>query len=82
MIKAAVASLTRRLARPRAPMAGMQAMLTLVISLGRIRQDTAIAALAAFPLVLEAGFIAGAALTEDSGLPDLKIPGGPPTRSS
>ena len=47
--------------------AGMEAMLTPLIALGRMRQDTEIAALAALLSGPEAGFITGAALTADGG---------------
>ncbi|RVU21196.1 3-oxoacyl-ACP reductase family protein [Methylobacterium oryzihabitans] len=84
MTKAAVASLTRGLARDLGPRgitvntiqpgpvvsemsAGMEAMLTPLIALGRMGQDTEIAALAAFLSGPEAGFITGAALTADGG---------------
>jgi 3-oxoacyl-[acyl-carrier protein] reductase len=84
MTKAAVASLTRGLARDLGPRgitvntiqpgpvvgemsAGMEAMLTPLIALGRMGQDTEIAALAAFLSGPEAGFITGATLTADGG---------------
>ena len=84
MTKAAVASLTRGLARDLGPRgitvntiqpgpvvsemsAGMEAMLTPLIALGRMGQVTEIAALAAFLSGPEAGFITGAALTADGG---------------
>jgi 3-oxoacyl-[acyl-carrier protein] reductase len=84
MTKAAVASLTRGLARDLGPRgitvntiqpgpvasemsAGMEAMLTPLIALGRMGRDTEIAALAAFLSGPEAGFITGAALTADGG---------------
>ncbi|GJD66512.1 3-oxoacyl-ACP reductase family protein [Methylobacterium frigidaeris] len=82
MTKAAVASLTRGLARDLGPRgitvntiqpgpvasemsAGMETMLIPLIALGRMGQDTEIAALAAFLSGPEAGFITGAALTAD-----------------
>ncbi|KMO28519.1 SDR family oxidoreductase [Methylobacterium aquaticum] len=84
MTKAAVASLTRGLARDLGPRgitvntiqpgpvasemsAGMETMLIPLIALGRMGQDTEIAALAAFLSGPEAGFITGAALTADGG---------------
>ncbi|BAU88739.1 short-chain dehydrogenase/reductase sdr [Methylorubrum populi] len=84
MTKAAVASLTRGLARDLGPRgitvntiqpgpvvsemsAGMEAMLTPLIALGRIGQDTEIAALTAFLSGPDADFITGAALTADGG---------------
>jgi 3-oxoacyl-[acyl-carrier protein] reductase len=84
MTKAAVASLTRGLARDLGSRgitvntiqpgpvvsemsAGMEAMLTPLIALGRMGQDTEIAALAAFLSGPEAGFITGAALNADGG---------------
>lgn len=84
MTKAAVASLTRGLARDLGPRgitvntiqpgpvasemsAGMEAMLTPLIALGRMGQDTEIAALAAFLSGPEAGFVTGATLTADGG---------------
>jgi len=84
MTKAAVASLTRGLARDLGPCgitvntiqpgpvasemsASMETMLIPLIALGRMGQDTEIAALAAFLSGPEAGFITGAALTADGG---------------
>jgi 3-oxoacyl-[acyl-carrier protein] reductase len=82
--KAAVASLSRGLARDLGPLgitvstiqpgpvasdmsAGMEAMLTPLIALGRMGQVTEIAALAAVLSGSEADFITGAALTADGG---------------